>query len=371
MPTQSKMVADDNSIPAALHDFFRSLAPEQLSSITEAIAAVIPVRSTSERRRSFVACNRRAMTTKRPLNGFIAYRAYYSPVFKGATQKVKSGFIRTMWGEDKKRSMWTLLGKAYSDLRDHHMEAITVDRFLAVAVPLLPIVPIDLYLTKMGWILTVDASGESVLMRSAKFNPELLAAEYPHHTNLSEQDIVEHCYRRGLVDRGRRQRTRQHPLRDALVQNGMMTDTDVGAMGGNAVSHDTPPGCGALALAVVPQTVTSPSSAESVSSSPVSHTQEQQLPTPTSSSATTPSLVVDNENEYHHTNLDYLTIEAVTADQQSAYARTNGAGLAALHFHPQISPPILGFDPRIVQDDFDPFNLDVFGFDLNDNVKNM
>jgi hypothetical protein len=55
------------------------------------------------------------------------------------------------------------------------------------------------------------------------------------------------------------------------------------------------------------------------------------------------------------TSNDYITIEAVTADQQQAFART----AAALHFHPDISPPILGFDPRVIQDDFDPFNLDL------------
>ncbi|EXJ54290.1 hypothetical protein A1O7_09628 [Cladophialophora yegresii CBS 114405] len=51
----------------------------------------------------------------------------------------------------------------------------------------------------------------------------------------------------------------------------------------------------------------------------------------------------------------YLTIEAVTTDQQHAFE----SNAAALHFHPNISPPILGFDPRVIQDDFDPFNLDL------------
>lgn len=51
----------------------------------------------------------------------------------------------------------------------------------------------------------------------------------------------------------------------------------------------------------------------------------------------------------------YLSVAAVTADQQEAF--DNHA--LALHFHPDISPPILGFDPRIIQDDFDPFDLDL------------
>jgi hypothetical protein len=54
-------------------------------------------------------------------------------------------------------------------------------------------------------------------------------------------------------------------------------------------------------------------------------------------------------------NDGYLTIGVVTADQQAAYDRYP----EALHFHPGISPPILGFDPRVIQDDFDPFDLDL------------
>ena len=51
----------------------------------------------------------------------------------------------------------------------------------------------------------------------------------------------------------------------------------------------------------------------------------------------------------------YLTIQAVTADQQAAFERHP----EAVHFHPNISPPVLGFDPRVIQDDFDPFDLDL------------
>ena len=47
------------------------------------------------------------------------------------------------------------------------------------------------------------------------------------------------------------------------------------------------------------------------------------------------------------------SISAVTADQQQAYERTP----FALHFNPQIQPPILGFEPNIIQDDFNPFSL--------------
>jgi hypothetical protein len=50
----------------------------------------------------------------------------------------------------------------------------------------------------------------------------------------------------------------------------------------------------------------------------------------------------------------YLTMDTVTADQQNAYAQY----APGLHFHPAISPPVLGFDPSYIQNEFDPFELD-------------
>jgi hypothetical protein len=50
------------------------------------------------------------------------------------------------------------------------------------------------------------------------------------------------------------------------------------------------------------------------------------------------------------------SINAVTADQQQAYEGTP----FSLHFHPNIQPPVLGFGPDMIQDDFDPFSF----FDL-------
>ena len=66
-----------------------------------------------------------------------------------------------------------------------------------------------------------------------------------------------------------------------------------------------------------------------------------------------------------NSNDGYLTIEAVTADQQAAYERLE----IGFHFHPAM-PQILGFDPRIIQDEFDPFNLDLNAYIDLDNETN-
>lgn len=44
--------------------------------------------------------------------------AYYSPILSGLTQKAKSGIVRQMWAEEPRKQLFTLLGQAYSELRD-------------------------------------------------------------------------------------------------------------------------------------------------------------------------------------------------------------------------------------------------------------
>lgn len=159
--------------------------------------------------------------------------------------------MRKMWGAENKRALWALLGSAYSDLRDHHKETLPVAKFLDAAIPLLPIVAANQYLSKMGWGLASDAAGDPILDRDGGFDPEKLAAEYPPRTNLSMENIVDHCYTHGLMDRSTRQKPmdalRRDLARDGLIQN--LTST-------GPPPPPSPPTCGGfLTLAVIPQTV--------------------------------------------------------------------------------------------------------------------
>lgn len=63
-----------------------------------------------------------------------------------------------------------------------------------------------------------------------------------------------------------------------------------------------------------------------------------------------------------------LSIETATADLQRALERYPDQYPYAHHFHPAVDTPILAFDPNVVQDRFDPFNLnDYVNFDNNNN----
>ena len=154
--------------------------------------------------------------------------------------------MKRMWAEENKRALWALLGEAYSDLRDHHAELIPLEKFLSLAVPLLPIIPAGLYLAKMGWMLVTNWAGQTELSRNPNFNADLLAAEYPARTNMSSKDIVDHCYSKGLAVRAHRQR--KPSLREALFREGLMNTP-------TASTQAPPPNCGALTLAVTPQSV--------------------------------------------------------------------------------------------------------------------
>ncbi|KAI1612724.1 mating-type protein MAT alpha 1-domain-containing protein [Exophiala viscosa] len=352
-------MAASNAFPSAFAALFNSLSSEQLSALSGSLALAaelktsvanmssgddVSVASTSASERKFARAQRRKAVVarfkqKRPLNAFITYRTYYSPIFKGLPQKQKSGLMRQMWGQESKHSIWALLGSAYSDLRDHHQETLPVDKFLSIAIPLLPIIPADKYLSKMGWTLSSEAAGEPVLFRNPAFNADILAAEYPPQTNLSLEDIVGQCYDQGLLPRANRR-----DLMQVLRDEGLM---DV-----LPPADQTPPStCGTLTLAVTPQSTTTmttqPSSIET---------------TPEPSDDGNVDGPVCEHEENNELSMDaiinsnaYLSVAAVTAEQQDAFESNS----LALHFHPDVSPPILGFDPRVIQDDFDPFNLDL------------
>ncbi|KIV83119.1 hypothetical protein PV11_05172 [Exophiala sideris] len=356
-------MAASNDFKSAFAELFNTLSSDQLKALSGSLAlaaqlktsvanmssgddvsvastsASYPKGSRAQRRKAIVARHK----PKRPLNAFMAYRTYYSPLFKGLPQKQKSGLMREMWCAEAKKTMWTLLGGAYSDLRDHHQETFPVDKFLSIAVPLLPIVPADKYLSKMGWTLSSDAAGEPVLFRNPAFNADILAAEYAPRTNLSLEDIVEHCYNQGLMPRDER-RNPMEVLRENLRAEGLMDALP-------PADQTPPPACGSLILAVTPQSTstmtTQPSSIETT-------------PEPSDDGNVDGPVCENEENDALSMdaiiNSDaYLSVASVTAEQQDAF----DSNALALHFHPDVSPPILGFDPRVIQDDFDPFNLDL------------
>ncbi|KAL2433875.1 hypothetical protein ABEF95_011682 [Exophiala dermatitidis] len=370
------MAANMNAAQAALANAINSLTPAQFSAFSASLAAAglqttAPVAAGAMTEGSALAQpvaplqtinpnsnlpgNQAGAGRMKPLNAFITYRTYYSPLFKGLTQKEKSGLLRVMWGAELQKPMWTLLGLAYSDLRDYHDEHLPVDAFLAATVPLLPIVPAEEYFAKMGWENATNSAGELTLTRSAWFDTATFYAQYPPRTDLSFADIVNHCYDQGIMKRDTRRATPR--LRPGHQAQAPAANNNVAAPSTN--TNPPPPSCGgSLTFAVTPQSAMSTAAHAEASTSTTASTVN---------SAADPDEDTQMEGvEMEQANVGaaaeiatetpaYLSIEHVTADQQAAFERNP----LALHFHPGVQPPILGFDPRIIQDDFDPFDLDL------------
>lgn len=157
-----------------------------------------------------------------------------------------------MWCKESRRNIFGLLGRAFSDLRDNHAEAVAMDRFLVVASIVVPLVPAGEYLVKMGWVAEpiLNADGEMELRRDVKFNVDIVNMEYPPSTRLSVADIVEHCYAHGFLDRA----TRRQPA---------TTDANRRPQGGSvnmAVAAAPPQQCFSLQAAQRQETVSEKSS---------------------------------------------------------------------------------------------------------------
>jgi hypothetical protein len=76
------------------------------------------------------------LAAKRPLNSWIAFRAYYSPIFTTFQQKDISGFLKRMWNADPFKAKWTIVAKAYSIIRDKVGKAqAPLDVFLQIVCP--------------------------------------------------------------------------------------------------------------------------------------------------------------------------------------------------------------------------------------------
>nr|ATA58211.1 MAT1-1-1 [Neofusicoccum australe] len=127
---------------------------------------------------------------KRTLNCFVAFRCYASTIFDKYQQKDRSGFVRTLWEVEMTKAKWTILAKAYSNIRDEvGTENAPMDKFLNIACPHIGIVARDTYLHTFGWELISDDSGSRLARRSV---PD--PASFPRGfltTNVSTEDMID------------------------------------------------------------------------------------------------------------------------------------------------------------------------------------
>jgi len=121
-------------------------------------------------------------------------KGYYSTAFQGYQQKEISGFLTCMWQLDPFKAKWSILAKAYSLIRDSQgKDAAPLDQFLAITCPFIGIIMPGYYLHDMGWEITINKDGQTVMRRGDCFLDERLFL-----TNLSVNDLIRHCSNQGF-----------------------------------------------------------------------------------------------------------------------------------------------------------------------------
>ncbi|KAF2146221.1 uncharacterized protein K452DRAFT_194139, partial [Aplosporella prunicola CBS 121167] len=125
---------------------------------------------------------------KRPLNGWMAFRAYYSPLFTSLQQKQISGFVSTMWQNDPFQAKWAITAKAYSKLRDAFgKDHAPLDRYFKIACPEIGIISPGQYMEMLGWEVSLS-DGERKISR--RFTPDI--SSFPEElrtTSLSADEL--------------------------------------------------------------------------------------------------------------------------------------------------------------------------------------
>lgn len=116
-------------------------------------------------------------------------------------QKVISGFLTHLWQADPTKAKWTILAKAYSELRDKvGKKRAPLPAFLAINAPFIGIIDPDDYLRIHGWEL-IDREGQTILRRTAR--PDGAAYEGSMlTTNASVEDVILNSYYHGYINEG-------------------------------------------------------------------------------------------------------------------------------------------------------------------------
>jgi hypothetical protein len=115
------------------------------------------------------------------------------PVFKTFSMKALSGPIGHLWESDLNKPLWSLMAKAWSNIRDQiGNDNAPLHQFFSIVCPHLNIPSPEFYLELLGWDFVVDDKGALTVSR----NPYLTldaANVGVSAAAVSVEDIVSHC----------------------------------------------------------------------------------------------------------------------------------------------------------------------------------
>lgn len=199
----------DQQFGKLLSTYLESHSTEQLETLTKLLGEMVRERREASRAitipksakltKKEKTCVKRLLRNSaamRPLNAFMAFRAFYSKIFPFKQQKDISGWLNRLWKDDAFHSKWTITARAYSIIRDRvGKENAPLDAFLELVCPHIGIVPPILYLPVMGWSIPNSEPGQTELVRLGA--PQI--AHFSVTTTLSAIDLVQYCEEHGYA----------------------------------------------------------------------------------------------------------------------------------------------------------------------------
>jgi hypothetical protein len=126
---------------------------------------------------------------------------YYIPIptFKPWPMKKLSNPMGVMWESDPNKSLWSLMAKAWSMIRDQiGKDKAPLDQFFQIICPYLNIPSPETYLERHGWELIIDEDGSPSLSRNYAPSSDLCGAGIVNMA-LSVEDIIMYCQSMGYA----------------------------------------------------------------------------------------------------------------------------------------------------------------------------
>lgn len=113
--------------------------------------------------------------------------------------KKLSALLATMWEADPNKSLWSLMTKAWSEIRNQiGKDQAPLDKFFGIMCPHLNLPSPEIYLDHCGWVLKGDKDGNPSLTKEFSATPSATSAGISGIA-LSVEDIISFCQLMGYA----------------------------------------------------------------------------------------------------------------------------------------------------------------------------
>ncbi|PSN70060.1 MAT1-1-1 mating-type protein [Corynespora cassiicola Philippines] len=191
--------------PDEIASFLTSRTTAQMARLVQAIrepaAAAALTRSLLQAAPGNSGRTETRAKAKKALNAFVGFRCYYLdiPAFKSHAMKKLSRPMSNIWNADPNMTLWILLTKAWSKIRDQiGKDDAPLNDYLAIVCPYLQIPSPESYLDCLGWEFGYVDGNPSV--RRVSNPPPKSVGTGVAATGLSVEDIISYCKSTGFAE---------------------------------------------------------------------------------------------------------------------------------------------------------------------------